>query len=213
MLAAYLREAKDPDVLCVVMDAMSQHVAEGAFDLVTGASILHHLDAPDKGVVAAARALKPGGQAIFFEPFNGWAVLRLAFERILAEAALRGEALEPVVHGAVTQLVSDVADRTRLDRVPADLIGLDDKWLFSRTRMEKVARAAGFSDVQFVPHNDHSTLYRDTVAVHLRLYSGRDDLALPAWAAEIIDSYDAAMPLQAKRELMLEGSIVLTKGG
>ena len=71
---------------------------------------------------------------------------------------------------------------------------------------------AGFTEVQFVPHGDHPSLYRDTTAVYLRLHFGRDDLELPAWALEVIDSFDAAMNLQAKRELMLEGSIVLTKG-
>ena len=30
---------------------------------------------------SAARALRPGGHAMFFEPFNGWAIIRLAFER------------------------------------------------------------------------------------------------------------------------------------
>jgi SAM-dependent methyltransferase len=211
MLGAYARDnGAAEDVVCVKMDAMSETVTPGAFDLVTGASILHHLDSPERGLNAAARALKPGGHAIFFEPFNGWAIMRLAFERIAAEAALRGEPLDPPVRLALQQLVDDVAERSAEAWTPA-LAAKDDKWLFSRTRIEFSARAAGFTGVQFTPHNDHPSLYRDVAGVHFRLATGRDDLALPAWAMAILDSFDQAITLNAKRELMLEGTIVLTK--
>jgi SAM-dependent methyltransferase len=212
MLANYaIDNAAAADVVCVKMDAMSQKAAPGVFDLVTGASILHHLDSPGEGLKAAGRALKAGGHAIFFEPFNGWAIVRLAFERILAEAALRGEPLEPALDTAVRQLIDDVAERSPESWSPA-LAAKDDKWLFSRSGIESSARAAGFETIRFVPHNDHPGLYRDAAAVHLRLSTGRDDLALPDWATAILDSFDAAITLNAKRELMLEGSIVLTKG-
>jgi SAM-dependent methyltransferase len=213
MLAGYLSEAgSSQDVACVMMDAMGEHVAPGAFDLVTGASILHHLVSPERGIKAAARALKPGGHAVFFEPFNGWSVIRLAFERILAEADLRREALDPPVDAALRGLVADLAGRSRHDRTPEEIAAVDDKWLFSRTRMENAGRAAGFATVRFVPHNDHASMYRDVTMVHLRLATGRTDLQLPAWAMGVLDGFDAALSLHAKRELMLEGTIVMTKG-
>jgi SAM-dependent methyltransferase len=211
MLGAYvLDNDAAAEVVCVKMDAMSETVAPGVFDLVTGASILHHLDSPERGLNAAARALKPGGHAIFFEPFNGWAIVRLAFERIAAEATLRAEPLDPPVQTALQQLIDDVAERSAEAWTPA-LAAKDDKWLFSRSRIEFSARAAGFAGVQFTPHNDHPSLYRDVAGVHFRLATGRDDLALPDWAMAILDSFDAAITLNAKRELMLEGTIVLTK--
>ena len=58
-------------VICVVMDSMSSHLKEQKFDIVTGSAILHHLTNPNLGIRAAARALKPGGVAMFFEPFDG----------------------------------------------------------------------------------------------------------------------------------------------
>src|SRR6185312_9560327 len=192
MLADYvLAERAADEVICVKMDAMSETVSPSAFDLVTGASILHHLDSPERGVAAAGRALKPGGHAIFFEPFNGWAIVRLAFERILAEAALRGEPLNPPVEKALADLVRDIAARSDPDTADPAFHALDDKWLFSRTRVQAMARAAGFETVRFVPHNTHKTLYRDIAAVHLRLASGRSDLALPDWAMAILDGFDA----------------------
>ena len=160
---------------------------------------------------AAGHALKPGGHAIFFEPFNGWSIMRLAFEQILAEGDLRGDPLEPETDRALRLSVEDVAGRST-ERYSTDRSAFDDKWLFSRTGIERQARAAGFDTVRFVPHNDHASLYRDVAGVHLRLATGRDDLALPDWATAILDRFDAAVTLNAKRELMLEGTIVLTKG-
>lgn len=213
MLSAYLTDANAlSEVICVKMDAMADHVRAGGFDLVTGASILHHLDSPAQGIAAAGRALKPGGHAIFFEPFNGWAIIRLAFERILAEAELRGTPLAPAADDALRRLIADTAARSRWDRTPAEIGYLDDKWLFSRTVIEKMAKSAGFSRVHFAPHNDHPSLYRDSTMVYLRLQSGGEELALPDWAMAILDGFDAALTLQAKRELMMEGTIVLTKG-
>ena len=213
MLADYLAaEGAAGEVACVQMDALSAQTAPGAFDLVTGASILHHLEAPKLGIAAAARALKPGGHAIFFEPFNGWAIMRVAFERILAEAELRGDPLDPAVDQAVHGLVRDVEARSAPTPGSALLKRLDDKWLFSRTWIEEWAAKAGFADVRFVPHKDHPSLYRDLAIVHVRLSTGRADLTFPDWALAILDSVDAAFTLHAKRELMVEASIVLTKG-
>jgi SAM-dependent methyltransferase len=213
LLADYVRRGPDPErVICVRMDAMSRKLTPGVFDLVTGASILHHLDEPNLGIARAGRALKPGGHAVFFEPFNGWSVLRLGFERILAEAALRRAPLDPAVDEALRRFVEDVAVRSQLSRKGFDYARLDDKWLFSRRYIERAAEAAGFVEARFVPLNDHPSLYRDTAAVHLRLHSGRDDLELPDWALDIVDGLDAALNFEAKRELMLEAAIVLTRG-
>ena len=211
MLAQYAADSEAAEYLaCVKMDAMSRKTAAGVFDLVTGASILHHLDSPGEGLLVAGHALKPGGHAIFFEPFNGWSIVRLAFERISAESSLRGEPLDPPVARAIDQLVEDVAERSPETYAQARS-AKDDQWLFARTGMERQARAAGFDAVRFVPHNDHASLYRDVAGVHLRLATGRDDLTLPDWANAILDRFDAAMTLNAKRDLMLEGTIVLTK--
>ena len=51
-------------------DAMLDVFVPESFDLVTGAAILHHLIDPSRALVAAHRALKPGGFAMFFEPFR-----------------------------------------------------------------------------------------------------------------------------------------------
>lgn len=212
MLGAYARDSDLGDaVACVRMDAMSDLVTPAAFDLVTGASILHHLLDPEQGIAAAGRALKPGGHAIFFEPFHGWALMRLAYERILAEAALRGDPLDPAVEAALAATVRDVAARTDPDPDAPWFAHLDDKWLFSRARITEAAQAAGFAEVRFVPHADKPMAYQNVALVNLRLATGRDDLGFPDWATAILASFDAALTRDAKRELAMEAAIVLTK--
>jgi SAM-dependent methyltransferase len=213
MLAAYLRDTgAAQEAVCVQMDAMSSHVAPGVFDLVTGAAILHHLERPEQGLAAAARALKPGGCAIFFEPFEGYGVIRLLYERILAEAELRGAPLEADIAQALRRLVIDITARTNPDPASAGFRALDDKWLFSREGVEAMAQAAGFADIRIVPHAAGPNLYERLAPVHLRL-SGLPDRTLPDWAMEIVRSFDAALTTPFKRAAMLEGSIVLTKAG
>ena len=212
MLADYAAETGVSDrVTCVVMDAMGGGLRPERFDLVTGASILHHLVRPLFGLQAAARALKPGGQAIFFEPFDGYGLIRLAYERILAEADLRGAPLAPEIEAVLRSMTADIAARTNPDWQRPGFADMDDKWLFSREQFETMAANAGFAGVRFVSHNNHQSLYRDLTAVHLRLGSGRDDLMLPDWALAIMDGFDEALPRTVKNLLMLEGSVVLTK--
>lgn len=212
MLADYAAATGVSDrVVCVVMDAMGVNVRPERFDLVTGASILHHLVRPVQGLQAAARALKPGGHAIFFEPFDGYGLIRLAYERILAEAPLHDDPLAPEAERVIRAMVDDIAARTNPDPKAPGFARLDDKWLFSREQFQDMAASAGFASVRFLSHNNHPTLYREVALVQLRLGSGSDTLGLPTWANDILDSFDRAMPKAVKNLLMLEGSVVLTK--
>lgn len=211
MLAELVAAQGRSEVICVQLDAMSEHVRAGAFDVVTGAAILHHLTRPEQALRAAARALRPGGLAFFFEPFVGWSILQLAYERILAEAALRREPLDRHVEQALRALATDIATRCRLDRDEAAIAALDDKWLFSRTQVEEMAHAAGFSAIRIVAHNEHAGLFPATAAVQLRLRSGRAENPLPPWALEVLDRFDSSLNHYAKREFLLEGTIVLTR--
>ena len=127
------------------------------------------------------------------------------------EAELRGDPLLPAVEQSLRGMVADIAARTNPDTRSVAFAHLDDKWLFSREIIEGMARDAGFAQVRFLSHNNHASLYRDLAHVQLRLATGLDDLSLPGWAAEVLDSFDRAMPKATKNTIMLEGSVVLTK--
>lgn len=212
LLAILAREAQaagvSDRVTCVLMDAQQMALRPARFDLVTGASILHHLEHMTQTLEGAARALKPGGHAIFMEPFDGYGLLRVAYERILAEAELRRAPLAPQVAAFLRDMAKDIAARTMPDRTSPAFLAMDDKWLFSRERLERAAIENGFHEVRFVPHNDHETLYRDATFTQLRLNTGSDQ-DLPPWAVDILDGFDRALPPPVKRLLMLEGTIVM----
>jgi len=199
-------------VACVVMDAMSSHVRPGAFDLVTGVAILHHLLTPREGVRAAARALRPGGKAIFFEPFDGYGLMAIAYRHILGKASWPFRRLDKRLADILRGMEQDIAARTLPDITSPNFAFMDDKWLFSQEHIAKMAEKCGFSKVEFIPHMDHSTMYRDVADVQIRLAAGSDELKLPVWALEVLDGFDRAIPPMTKRRIMLEGTIVMTKG-
>jgi SAM-dependent methyltransferase len=79
----YVREAQERarvngvSVECVVADGESLPFPDGSFDAVWGNAILHHLDLARAGQ-ELARVLKPGGVAVFCEPWGGNPALSFA---------------------------------------------------------------------------------------------------------------------------------------
>jgi SAM-dependent methyltransferase len=199
-------------VMGVVAEPDRVPVAPGSIDLVSGVACLHELDDPDLILAAAARALRPGGYAVFLAPFDGHGILRVAYERICAESALwPQDPLSPGVAAALQTLSGDIAARTLPD--PSDPLFrlLEQKWLFSRESLETAARGLGFREVRFLAHNDHETLYRDVASIQVRAVTGRAEASLPEWALAILDSFDRALRPPVKRLLMLEGTVVLRR--
>ena len=197
-------------VLGVIAEPEGVPATPGSFDLVSGVGVLHELDDPDLVLATAAKALRPGGYAFFLAPFDGHGILRVAYERILAEAPLwLDDPLGPAVAVALRTLGADIAARTLPDRNDPAFEVLQQKWLFSRESLETAARGLGFSEVHFLAHNDHETLYRDMAGVQVRMAAGRPDARLPDWALAVLDSFDRALRPPVKRLLMLEGTMVL----
>jgi SAM-dependent methyltransferase len=62
------------EVACVCTDAMNNFFKPVGFDLVIGVAILHHLLDPMAALRTVRRALRPGGVAVFFEPFEATTV-------------------------------------------------------------------------------------------------------------------------------------------
>lgn len=193
------------------MEPESEGAPAATFDLVVGASILHRLLDPDRALANALRVLKPQGHAIFMEPFDGYGLLRLAFERICAEAELRGETLTPQLRGALTATIAEIAARTMPDPNRPGFAEMEHKWLFSRESLSDGARQIGFSRIDFFSHHDHPTLYREFAEARLRDMVGPGGLEFPPWAWAVLEDFDRALPPPVKRLLMLEGTILLTK--
>jgi ubiquinone/menaquinone biosynthesis C-methylase UbiE len=221
-LLAILRDHVAADVAArarltlVCIDATQADFIEGSVDLVIGAAILHHLIDPSACVRQACRALKPGGIAVFFEPFeNGNAILRLAYEQILArEEAEAGKRLAPEISNCLRMLIEDFRIRAGTDKTAPIFQRIDDKWLFTRSYFEKVAAELGVS-VVIEPLNKGDTPFLSQTQTYLRLALGMSldnaILALPNWASDILRAVDAAFSPELKRDLPIEASIVLTR--
>ncbi len=167
-------------------------MAPATFDLVSGVACLHELDDPDLVLAAAARALRPGGYAVFLAPFDGHGVLRLAYERIRAEAPLWPDA--PLAPGVDAALESLNRRHRRADPCRTPPIPASRPWTRSGCSrgesLETAARAAfGFREVRFLAHNDHETLYRDVAAMQVQMVTGHAEAALPDWALALLDSF------------------------
>jgi len=195
----------------VCMDAEKDYYIESSYDLAIGAAILHHIIDPSKVIHACYRALRPGGKAIFYEPFeNGIAILRLAYRHILDEAQRRG--LNTPGIGFMQRMVTDIEIRMR-DKDDPIFEKLDDKWLFTRTYYETHARRAGWSDVFIYPINGVDKTFTTQTILNLKLGIQASPEVLPKWAWDILSYYDESFSPGLLKDLPLEACVVLTKAG
>ena len=136
ILRDQVSEADRKRLMIMAMDASEDHFVEGSFDLAVGTAILHHILDPSDTIGACYQGLKPGGHAIFFEPFEaGHFVLRLLYEQLLErknELKISGEVAE-----VLRRLILDCHVRKGSDKSAEICELLDDKWLFTREYFEQ----------------------------------------------------------------------------
>ena len=188
----------------VCMDANHACLTPGAFDAAVGAAILHHIVDPLRVLQSCATALAPGGVALFIEPFEpGYALLRMAYRRILAEAARRGAA-GPGFE-MLARMVLDHEARMRDKSDPIYEV-LDDKWFFTRTYFEHAARHPQWRSCRVEDIHEEAMPLLGAARTELQL-SGLDPTALPQWAWDEIESFEASFSREAKRDLLLEAVV------
>lgn len=201
--------------IAVAQDAQKPFLEPGIADLVVGSAILHHLVEPGKCVEAAMRVLKPGGLAIFFEPFEaGHALARV----IIAEICQRAAVLE-FMSPALTWLAEISAEwnlQIQRDKLPG-WTNLDDKWLFPRSVLHKIADDVGAElitapilEAEFVERPFASNL-----RYFLKSWQGfdpNDETILPKWVWDIVDKYDSSFfSAGLLEDFQFQGSVVFKK--
>ena len=194
--------------VAVAMDAQKDYVRAATADLVVGSAILHHLVEPAPFVAQAMRILRPGGAAIFFEPFEGgYAMLRLICQEIAREAvrhkddSLAVDLARRVAIGLAPQIFRDALPGWQ-DR--------NDKWMFPRVVIDDIARQVG-ATLTVYPIHDNDGQFRRQFTYMMQAYGG---LApdLPPWMAELFDRYDReAFSPQMLTDLAMEGCIIFAK--
>lgn len=218
LLAILNREAAKRQLkercFAVAMDAQRDYFGDSFADIVFGGAVLHHMVRPEAVVETTLKVLKPGGHAIFLEPFeNGHAILRLAYEEILERASRQKEA-RPAFE-FLRGLSLDIAVRTKRAAYPGfeqKWQTLDDKWMFTKSYFEKIADAAGAQLVRFRPLHKTENCFSIQTTMALTHYGGfKCPEALPDWAWDILARYDNFFSEEMKQDLLIEGSIVFTK--
>ncbi|MDB5423371.1 MAG: hypothetical protein JWQ29_787 [Phenylobacterium sp.] len=194
----------------VAWDCMSGGIAPGSFDLVTGASLLHHLMDPRMALRTASEALRPGGYAFFVDPFDGAGLVRGLYQALLLANVGHNDRLRDDTVGALEVLSLDYAARIG-GTEPEHFTCLEDKWIFSQEWITEQAREAGFSWVNIRGNLHHTTMYGDYVTTQLRMAAGPDAAQLPGWATELLNAFDASLTPVIRRRMMIEATIVLRK--
>jgi len=155
--------------------------------------------------------------AVFFEPFEaGNAVLRMAFERILAEDATRdSERLSEATAQTLRALVNDFRVRAGSDKSAEIFRRIDDKWLFTRGYFAAIAAEIGFVSVEVDPLWAGEDVFVMQTGTYLKLAQGLTEdqagAALPGWAWDVLRSVDAAISLELKRDLLLEARVTFRR--
>ena len=193
----------------VAMDAQKDYVRAESADLVVGSAILHHLAEPAPFVAQAMRILRPGGAAIFFEPFEGGhAVLRLLCQEIVREAGRRDDN-GPAVRLA-RWVVTGFAPQIFRDALPG-WQSRNDKWVFPRAVIDDIARKAG-ATLTVYPIHDSEGQFRRQFTYMMQAYRGDASTDLPSWMTAIFDRYDReTFSPQMLTDLAMEGCIIFGK--
>lgn len=129
-------------------DAEALPYDDDEFDLVIGHAVLHHLPAPQRALEEMQRVLRPGGRLVVAGEPTYWgdrmadAVKRTTYRTLLALTALPG--LRRYRRPPAGERYSDV------DAAMAALEHEVDLWEFEPSEVERLARAAGLTDVRVV---------------------------------------------------------------
>jgi len=176
------------------------------FDMVYGTAILHHVLDPLQVIREAGRVLKPNGIAVFAEPFEaGYSLLLIAYEMLL----LQNENVPFLTKKQQNYLLSSI-DAWTSNRVDSTQtrVGRDDKWLFSHTFFDDVAKASGFNLIIKAPiasamSNPLYHLYKE--------HTKGNGIELPQIAETIIHRIEKSFSNQQWQSMPCDGVFILQK--
>ena len=187
--------------------------APAQFDLIIGGAILHHLFHPEKTLEQAHYALKPGGYATFFEPFEaGYQTLSLILRQLweMNKQHHFGKIERPVIQ-LFKRLYKELSLRSQPDKSAKIFQKMDDKWLFSQQYFTEIAQQIGFKTVHCYPLHSTETTFQDQINTWLQLQLQQDLNHLPNWAKQHIKSMDKHYSKWIRQDLFTEGGVLLQK--
>lgn len=207
VLKQKLTNHKDKErCILLQLNAEELNFEDNSFDLVVGAAILHHLFNPEKTLKDCARILKPGGTAIFFEPFSeGMSMMALIYEAIIHHGGFKW--LDLSIKLYFRHSVSIWQKMKNQDKTDPFFKKVDDKWLFERRYFQKYAQKYNFKDCLIYRIDKSSQPFMNLLKTNLAKKIDK----LPKWIFEVIENYENWLDEEIKDELIIEGCLIFEK--
>ena len=186
---------------------------DGQLDMVTGAHVLHHLGDLRKSFTEIHRILKPGGVALFWEPFeSGCQVLSLIMQLLIAknETVPDARRIPAEVIAGFRQFMSDIHRRKGTSKSQALLDTIDDKWVFTKAQLEALVSGTGLELTAVRQVYSPDGLISSMVDNELKRRLHSLDL-LPPWARDLVGEVEQQFSQEFVSELLFSGVIILTK--
>jgi len=174
----------------------------GAFDIVIGGSILHHLRNPEKTIFASQALLKPGGLFIAFEPFEaGYAVLSGIYKILLRDLPLDSHAAR-----VLKAMIQDWTVRKGSDKSDPIFFHLDDKWLFTHSWFKQFVPPYASCKIEstFLSKRPFTDETREILRVNECPAEGIPD---DGWA--MLEDFDHSMSEDLRRDFLFTGVVIL----
>lgn len=198
------------ELLCA--DLYDLKVQPETVDLVAGSSILHHMIDPAPIVRMALAALKPGGSAIFTEPFeDGHGLLMGAYRTALKLEPDMAEPVPDSLRSFMEETLRDFDARKGIGEIRDYTRHLDDKWYFARSWFDTIARQMNCELQILSSHSGNDTVFQDTFRVLANLHNGADVRDAPTWIHSIVAALDENFSLIQKQNFYFTGIVILTK--
>lgn len=196
-------------ITAFVTDASSVALRPQSLDIVIGSSMVHHLSDPEAFLTKILEAVRPGGVAMFFEPFQaGHVVLRNLLECLHS----LGE-IKPGFSASHLKFFTDYSSAIdillRPDRPEGVMRVLDDKWLFTRDLFYRIAERFGCRINIFATNPPLCSF--ETKIVDLVFAGLGQVLEWPDWARDVVRKADLGISPELREELLMEGCIVYSK--
>ena len=198
------------ELLCA--DLYDLTVKPETVDLVAGSSILHHMIDPEPIVRMALAALKPGGSAIFTEPFeDGHGLLMGAYRTALKLEPDMPEPIPDSLRSFMVETLMDFDARKGIGQIRDYTRHLDDKWYFTHSWFDTIARQMNCELQILSSHGGNDTIFQDTFRVLANLNNGADVADAPGWVHSIVAAIDENFSQAQKQNFHFTGIIILTK--
>lgn len=123
-------------------DVYAMAYVDESFDMVFGNAVLHHFLDVESVLASCYQILKPGGTAIFAEPFaHGYVLATMLMQLAVRETAISADTPGTGLLGFIT---NDIAFRVANADRPEALAHLTDKHLFTDEWLVKTGTRLGF---------------------------------------------------------------------